>query len=182
MVPGYGVPFAFAPYLRDLVADSAARYGFDPESSFLPFSLLFSPMHLTEIASVLLLIDGIGLLLCLAAGGALVRNGGAPDAKALLLAAVLVPQLVYLFLMDAVWGTYLDWDLFSYVAVPSSLLGGYALIVWGRPRPRARAFLLGVLLAASGVHLLAKTNALELGYARHVVETPMHPTLPEAPP
>lgn len=182
MVPGYGLPFAFAPYLRDLVADSAAPYGFDPDSSLLPLRVLFGAAHLAEVWSVLLLIDGIGLLLCLAAGWALWKRGAEPDRKALLLAAVLVPQLLFVFTMDAVWGTYLDWDLFSYVAIPTSLLGGYALMVWGRPRRRLRALLLGLLLAADGVHLLAKTNALELGYARHVAETPMHPTLPSAPP
>ena len=104
------------------------------------------------------------------------------DAKALLLFTVLAPQLVYVFLMDAVWGTYLDWDLFSYVAIPMSLLGAYALMVWGRERPALRAALVGLLLAAEGVHLLARTNALELDYARHVAETPMHPTLPKGPP
>jgi hypothetical protein len=184
MVPGYGIPFAFAPYLRDLVADSAAPYGFDPDSSLLPIRILFTEAHLTEVWSVLLLIDGIGLLLCATAGWALWgrERAGGPDMKALLLVVVLIPQLVYLFWMDAVWGAYLDWDLFSYVAIPTSLLGGYALMVWGRPQRRLRAVLLGLLLAATGVHLLAKTNALELGYAQHLVETPMHPTLPSGPP
>jgi hypothetical protein len=181
MVPGYGLPFAFAPYLRDLVADSAAPYGFDPESSLLPLHVLFSPAHLAEVWSVLLLIDGIGLLLCVTAGWSLRPRAVGFDPKALLLAVGLVPQLVYLFWMDAVWGTYLDWDVFSYFAIPTSLLGGYAFLVWGRDRRRLRALLLGLLLAAEGVHLLAKTNALELGYARHVAETPMHPILPDAP-
>jgi hypothetical protein len=184
MVPRYGIPFTFAPYLRDLVADSAAPYGFDPDSSLLPMRILFTEAHLTEVWSVLLLIDGIGLLLCATAGWALWgrERAGGLDMKALLLAVVLIPQLVYLFLMDAVWGAYLDWDLFSYVAIPTSLLGGYGLMVWGRPQRRLRAVLLGLLLAATGVHVLAKTNALELGYAQHLVETPMHPTLPSGPP
>jgi hypothetical protein len=181
MVPGYGLPFAFAPYLRDLVRDSAAPYGFDPDSSLLPLDVLFTRAHLTEVWSVLLLVDGIGLLLCFTAGWTLWSRSRAPDWKASLLAVVLVPQLVYLFLMDAVWGTYLDWDLFSYFAIPTSLLGSYALMTWGRPWRRLRAGLLGLLLAAAGVHLVAKTNALEVGYARHVVETPMHPTLPSPP-
>jgi len=87
MVPGYGIPFAFAPYLRDLVADSAARYGFDPDSSLLPIRILFTEAHLTEVWSVLLLIDGIGLLLCATAGWALWgrERAGGPDMKALLL-------------------------------------------------------------------------------------------------
>jgi hypothetical protein len=183
MIPGYGVPFAFAPYLRDLVADSAAQHGFDPESSFWPAGMLFGRLHLVEVASVLLLIDGIGVLLCATAGWSLLPRlrPRAFDAKALLLIAVLLPQLVYLFLMDAIWGTYLDWDLFSYVAIPTSLLGAYALMIWGRRRPVARAALVGLLLAAEGVHLLARTNALELDYPRHVAETPMHPTLPNGP-
>lgn len=184
MIPGYGIPFAFAPYLRDLVADSAAQHGYDPNSSFLPASMLFAREHLVEVASVLLLIDGIGVLLCATAGWALVPrlHPRRFDAKALFLVTVLAPQLAYLFAMDAIWGTYLDWDLFSYVAIPLSFLGGYALMIWGRPRPTTRALLTGLVLAAVGVHLLARTNALELEYKRHVAETPMHPTLPNAPP
>jgi len=183
MVPAYGVPFAFAPFLRDLVADSASQYGYDPGSSLLPLRQVFAAAHVAEVASLLLLIDGVGVLLCLTAGVALAPRllRSAPDWKAWLLLAVLAPLVVYLVMMDAVWGAYLDWDLFSYLAIPTSLLGGYALMTWGRARPALRAFLLGLLLAAQGIHLIARANALEVDYKRHVAETPMHLSVPSRP-
>jgi hypothetical protein len=182
-IPAYGLPFAFAPYLRDLARDSAAPYGYDPTSSLLPLHYVFSAPHLAELGSLLLLIDGTGVLLCLTAGVALLPRllGRDPDWSAWLLLTVLVCLLPYFILMDAVWGAYLDWDLFSYLAIPTSLLGGHALMVWGRAHRPQRALLVGLLLAAEAVHVLARANALEVEYKRHVAETPMHLSVPSAP-
>jgi hypothetical protein len=121
------------------------------------------------------LIDGVGVLLCSTCGVAvLAREIRRPsDPRPWLLAALLAPCLGYMFVMDPIWGPYSDWDLFSYVAVPTSLLGSYALLVWGRGR-RATAWLVGLALAASSVHVLARFNALDVDIARHRHESPFH--------
>jgi hypothetical protein len=54
-------------------------------------------------------------------------------------------------------------------------------MVWGRAHRPQRALLVGLLLAAEAVHVLARANALEVEYKRHVAETPMHLSVPSAP-
>ena len=174
--PGFGYPFAFGPYLEGLLANDGRQFGLANDSSFLPLAYLFSLEHLVEYLHTLLLIDGIGLWLCATAGIPVLFHalGGRFATPAGILFLVAAPILAYAYAMDPLWGAYADWDLFSYVAVPTSLLGGYAFVVWGRAVPRWRAPLFGLLLAASLVHLAARLNALEVESERHFLESPRH--------
>src|SRR5207244_4492767 len=84
-----------------------------------------------------------------------------PRAPALL-ALLVAPWLAYVVAMDPLFGAFADWDLFSYGAAATSLLGAYAFVAWGRAAPRAFGWLLGLALAAASVHLLARWNALDV--------------------
>jgi hypothetical protein len=180
-IPGYGAPLAFGPLLADLALDPTRPLGLSAESNFLPFSYLWSPVHLREFLHTFLLIDGVGSLLCLTTGGILTARILRGDflssaAVVLVLAATVVG---YAFVMDPLWGAYRDWDLFSYAAVPTSLFGGYSFVAWCRAHPQWRGPLSGLLLAASLVHLAARLNAIELEAERHTEESPMHLQFPE---
>jgi len=47
-------------------------------------------------------------------------------------------------------------------------------VACGRKHPRAFGYLLGLALAAAGVHLLARWNALDVDLPRHLLESPYH--------
>lgn len=183
-IPGFGSPFAFGAYLHELRLDSGSELGLRGDSSLLPWGYMFGLDHVLEYLHTWLLIDGMGALLGVTAGLPLlwgVLRGSLASREAVLL-LLLGPILVYAFVMDPLWGSYADWDLFSYAAVPFSFFGGYALIEWGRQAPAARAFLMGLVLAANLIHLGARLNALEIDRDFHLHESPSHelgPTVPD---
>ena len=74
--------------------------------------------------------------------------------------------------MDSLYGAYLDWDLYSYGAVFTSLLGGFAWTRFARAGDArgAAALLLGLALATACVHLSARLHAMDVEHERHVEE------------
>jgi hypothetical protein len=178
-LPGYGTPVAWAAHARALASVANVELGLTPDSALLPAGYLIGGGHLREVLHLLLLVDGIGVLLLVVLAPWL-----AADGRTAVLASVLVPALAYLVLMDPIFGMFADWDLFSYLAVPTSLAGGWAFVRWGRTHPAAFPLLLGLALAAASVHLLARLNALDVAVARHLAESTGHDTTwpPRVPP
>jgi len=151
--------------------------GFNPEGYSLPLEQVLSLGRLEEVFHVLLLVDPVGWVLLLGAGGfALGRlRRGSPEATTLAFLALLVaPYLAFVVAMDPLYGAYGDWDLFSYGAVASSLAGGFAFVLFGRAVPRRFPLLLGLALACASVHLLARLHALDFDAERHLRESPSH--------
>jgi hypothetical protein len=181
-LPLDGRPFDWFWFARRAWAGRAHRAGLLPDSSLLPGWYVWSARHAGEVASTLGLIDPVGCLLLATAGVALLA--WAPrrslDAPSLVLAAFVGGFLSYLWVMDATFGAFADWDLFSYGAVATSLLGAYAFIRVGRECPRRFGFLLGLALALAVVHLLARLNALDVEAERHLAESPIHKLAPLA--
>lgn len=176
-VPGYGHPFAWPAYLEGLARASDAELGLSPTSSLLPAWALFSGWHANDVLQTVILVDGVGVLLVAVAGTWCVaaRVWQHPwDLDAIFLAALVAPQLLFLFMMDPLWGAFADWDLFSWGAATTSLLGAYAFVTWGRRRPDVFPVLLGLALAAAGVHLLARLSALDVELVAHLRESPYH--------
>jgi hypothetical protein len=172
-IPAFGYPFAWTALAARVSAFSARGSGLSPTSSLLPLDYVLSGTHAYELVHTFLLIDGVGVLLLLVAGTwALAAR--AVDAKAAFLALALAAFVPYVVLFDPVWGAYGDWDLFSYLAAPISLLGSYCFVQWGRRCPQPFAVLLGLALTANGVHLLARLNAVAFDMARHQAESPDH--------
>jgi len=169
-LPGFGAPFAWRAFVASAHADSGWQLGLSPTSSLLPLGYMLSGAHAREVLHTLLLVDGVGLLLLVTCGGWLPRR----DPAAALLALVVAPWLAYVVAMDPLFGAFADWDLFSYGAAATSLLGGWVFAAWGREHPRAFGYLLGLALATAGVHLLARWNALHVELARHLLESPWH--------
>ena len=172
-VPGIGRPFAWSTLVARVAEQSAYQSGYSSTSSLLPLDYILSWVHARELVHILLLVDGVGVLLVLVAGAWLLARRRV-DARALFLAVVIASHLPYLVAFDGVFGAFCDWDLFSYLAVPTSLLGGYAFVQWGREAPKPFAALLGLALAANGVHLLARLNALHIELPQHRLESPYH--------
>ncbi|HWP65492.1 MAG TPA: hypothetical protein VNO26_06240 [Candidatus Limnocylindria bacterium] len=178
-VPGYGMPFAWAALARDLAPALQPGAPVDGRGALLPQSEIVSARHWIGLLHLLLLTDAVGVLLLLACGGAAVRR--LPSAESLWLAALLVPSLAYLATMDALFGLYADWDLFSYLAAITALAGAYAFVVWARAAPRIAGPLLGLALAAATVHLMARLNGLDIDFHRHLAETPFRIPVAGAP-
>lgn len=174
-VPGFGRPFAWSAYAAALINVSAAPGGYSDSSTLLPASFLFSLPHLLDLAHLVILIDGVGLVLLVLFGWWALFSRSHPPAgrlHALFLLTVAVPYFAYFATMDELWGAFVDWDCFSFGVSAPTLLGAYGFVVWGRRRPRAFAWLLGVALATSGVHLLARLNALHVDLNVHLLESP----------
>src|SRR5213592_444235 len=169
-LPGFGAPFAWCAFVARAHADSGWQLGLSPTSSLLPLGYLLSGAHAREVVRTLLLVDGVGVLLLVVRGAWLPRR----DPAAALLALLVAPWLAYVVAMDPLFGAFADWDLFSYGAAATSLLGAYAFVAWGRAAPRAFGWLLGLALAAASVHLLARWNALDVDLPRHLLESPYH--------
>jgi len=169
-LPGFGAPFAWRAFVARAHADSGWQLGLSPTSSLLPLGYLLSGAHAREVVHTLLLVDGVGVLLLVVCGAWLPRR----DPAAALLALLVAPWLAYVVAMDPLFGAFADWDLFSYGAAATSLLGAYAFVAWGRAAPRAFGWLLGLALAAASVHLLARWNALDVDLPRHLLESPYH--------
>ena len=169
-LPGFDAPFAWRAFVARAHADSGWQLGLSPTSSLLPLGYLLSGAHAREVVHTLLLVDGVGVLLLVVCGAWLPRR----DPAAALLALLVAPWLAYVVAMDPLFGAFADWDLFSYGAAATSLLGAYAFVAWGRAAPRAFGWLLGLALAAASVHLLARWNALDVDLPRHLLESPYH--------
>src|SRR5436190_413949 len=173
-LPGFGAPFAWAAFVARAHADSGYQLGFSPTSSLLPLRYMLSGAHAREVVHTLLLVDGVGVVLLVVCGGWLLLHPRTWSPPAALLALVVLPYLAYVVAMDPLFGALADWDLFSYGAAATSLLGAYAFVVWGREHERAFAWLLGLAIASAGVHLLARWNALDVDLPRHLLESPYH--------
>ncbi len=174
-VPTYGAAFAWAPFLRDAHAASSCELGVSPTSCLLPPGYVFTTRHALEVLHVWLLIDGVGILLLAVAGTwlliRLVRER-TWDPKAALLAPIVAGVFAFSLTMDNLFGNYANWDVFSYGAAASGLLGSYAFVAWGRECPSVFRVLLGVALAAAVVHLLARLNAMHIALSLHAAESP----------
>jgi hypothetical protein len=177
-IPGYGAPFAWYAWAADLKAAIPVEIGLSPTSSLLPLWYVASVVHVRELLHLLILLDGVGALLLAVVGTWWLVRGGRPDARVTLLLAAIVPGFVYFVTMDPAWGAYEDWDLFSYLAAPPALLAAWAFVAWGREYPRVFPLLLGLALATSGVHLLARANAMDVDIGIHLKESPTHLGVP----
>ena len=123
----------------------------------------------------MLLVDPVGWTLVLVPG-AFVFAGVArsPDrAKLAFLLPMLAGHLAFLITMDSLYGAYLDWDLYSYGSIWTSLLGGYALVHYGKGS-RWLGLLLGLALATACIHLMARLHAMDVDYDLHVQESEPH--------
>jgi len=176
-IPRFGRPFAWGAFVK--AAAAASDWGDRPNwarGPLLPWHYVLTGTHLRELAHTFLLIDGVGVLLAAGAGLWLVcadpEGRRAPAFHFLL--ALAATYLAYVVVMDPVFGAFGDWDLFSYGAAFTSLVGGYAFIRWGRACPRPFAVVLALALATAGVHLLARLNALDVELTRHMAESPDH--------
>jgi hypothetical protein len=169
-VPGYGVPFAWGTFGRELGPALRVGVAIDGRGALLPMAELATGRHWFGIAHLLLLIDGVGVMLLLVCGPIAARFAAPP--LVVWAAALLLPGAAYLVTMDALFGIFADWDLFSYLAAVTSMCGAYVFVVWGRRAPRAFPLLLGLALATATVHLMARLNALDVDFHRHLAETP----------
>jgi hypothetical protein len=169
-LPGYGGPFAWIAFLRDLAPALAPGAPIDGRGALLRPSEIAAATHWLGIAHLLLLVDGVGVLLLLACGP--IAAGRVPAALVAWAGALLLPSAAYLVTMDPLFGLFSDWDLFSYLAAVTAVCGAYAFVVWGRSVPRLFPYLLGLALATAAVHLLARLNGLEVDFQRHLAETP----------
>jgi hypothetical protein len=174
-LPLRGLPFDWLGFLASARHGSAFQAGYAPDSSLLPAWYLTSRLHLAELASTVFLVDPVGPLLALVAGAALLAHGWREiDGALLVIAAFVAGWVAYAFAMDAAFGAYADWDLFSFGAVGTSLLGGACLVRAGRDRPAALGAVGGLAVAAAVVHLLARLHALPIEADRHLRESPVH--------
>ncbi|MBY0279392.1 hypothetical protein K2Z84_28990, partial [Candidatus Binatia bacterium] len=182
-LPLHGRPWDLLAFVRGVAHDAQPQLGLSETSSLLPIGYAFGVKHLTELLHGLLLTDAVGtLLLVTALPAVLWTTRDAPTWRMLLLLGALAgPVLVYAFLMDPLFGPYADWDLFSYGALASSLLGAYAFVLWARAHDAWAGPLAGLLVAAAVVHALARLNALDVDFARHMREEPFHVAVPALP-
>lgn len=182
-LPLHGRPWDLGAFVRGVAHDAQPQLGLSETGSLLPIGYAFGVKHVTEFLHGLLLTDGVGVLLLAAVlPAALATTRDASTWRVLLLLAALAgPVLVYAFLMDPLFGPYADWDLFSYGAVATSLLGAYAFVLWARDRGAWAGAIVGLLVAAAVVHALARLNALDVDFARHMREQPFHVSVPAVP-
>lgn len=179
-LPGYGLPFAWTSFARELSPALAPGAPVDGRGMLLPPSELQRAGHWLGLAHLFLLIDGVGCVLLAVCGPLAVRRGLGP--VALWALAVLVPTLAYTVTMDPLFGVFADWDLFSWVAAVTALWGAYAFVVWARGMsPRVVGALAGLAAAAASVHLAARLNGLHVDFHRHLVETPFRVPVAGAP-
>ena len=181
-LPGFGVPFAFGEYYAAVQHLAAASMGLNPEGYHVPWTRMLSPEHLVSVFHLMLLVDPVGWVLLLVCTPRLLVRPGAGQGRVELvfLLLLVVPYLAFMIAMDPLYGAYADWTLYSYGAVGTALLGGFAFVRWASDEPRIFGALLGLALAVSSVHLLAKFHALDVGSDRHFSESPAH-LYPERP-
>lgn len=182
-LPLHGRPWDLVAFVRGVARDAQPQLGLSESGSLLPLDYAFGVKHLVEFLHGLLLTDGVGvLLLATVLPVVLWRTRDLASWRVLLLLGALAgPVLVYAFLMDPLFGPYADWDLFSYGAIATGLLGAYAFVRWGRDRGAWVGAVAGLLVAVAVVHALARLNALDVDFARHMREEPFHVTVPALP-
>lgn len=175
-LPLAGLPLDLLGFVRGVARDSHGALGLSPSSSLLPWSYMLSGEHVVELLHGLLLTDPVGVLLLVTSLPAVLFHGvaRAERVRLVLLLALVAPALAYAFAMDPLFGPYADWDLFSYGAVATGLAGAYAFVLWARGRRAPAGALLGLLLAVAAVHALARLDALDEGFERHMREAPYH--------
>lgn len=175
-IPGWGVPFAFGAWLDMLAATSLHREGLSSESSLLPLDYLLGARHLRDLWNGFVLLDGPGVLSCLLAGPILLvyRLGSGWDVRPWILGLLAGGSLAYSAVMDPLYGPYLDWDLFSFTTVATSLFGAYALVVVGRERTQLKSVTAALLIGASTLHLGARLNKTQLEKERLMEQSPIH--------
>ena len=161
---------------KEILADTAAAMGLNPESYHVPWTRMLAPGHLATVIHLMLLVDPVGWVLLLACAPPLLVRRGAWKSRVELvfLLGLVLPYLAFLVAMDPLYGAYADWTLYSYGAVGTALLGGFAFVRWASDEPRLFGVLLGLALAVSSVHLLAKFHALDVGRELHFRESPPH--------
>lgn len=172
---GHGRLFAWPQWYAEAAEASSCALGLDPTSCLLPLSYMFSITHLWEMASLILLVDGVGFLLLIVCGlPAALRLPRHLDKRALVLGTIAGAHFAFLLVLDPLFGPYADWDAYAASMIPVTLLGAWAFVVWGRSNPQIFGALLGLALATSSVHLLARLNAIHVDYRGHLEETPCH--------
>ena len=175
-LPGWGFPFAFGAWLDMLAATSLHREGLSSESSLLPFDYLVGVRHLRSLWNGFVLLDGPGILSCLVAGPVLLlhRLGPAWDVRPWILGLLAGGSLAYSAVMDPLYGPYLDWDLFSFTTVATSLFGAYAFVVVGRESTQLKSVAAALLIGVSALHLGARLNKTQLEKERLMEQSPIH--------
>jgi len=182
-IPRFGVPFAWSGFLAAQVELPSASMGYNASGYTLPLAQVLSAGHLWQVLHGVLLVDPVGswLTLTLAIPVAARVLAAAPSLAvrvAALVGAIVLPYGVFLLWMDPLYGAYVDWDLFSYGAVATSLLGALLLFEWGRARPQWLGVLLGLAVAVNATHLLARFHGLPIDRAEHLQESPEHLRVP----
>jgi hypothetical protein len=182
-LPLHGRPWDLIAFVQGVARDAQPQLGLSSSGSLLPLDYAFGVKHLSEFLHGLVLTDPVGVLLLITVlPVVLLSLRDAPTWRDLLLLGALAgPVLVYAFLMDPLFGPYADWDLFSYGALATSLLGAYALILLARDRGAWPGAVVGLLVAVAVVHALARLNALGVDFARHMQEEPFHVAVPATP-
>lgn len=174
-LPGHGRPLAWADWYAEAAEASSCQWGLTSESCLLPLDYMFGWTHLNEMLHLLLLVDAVGLLLfVVCTAPEFLRDRRQIDLRVLVLASIAAGHFAFLLTLDPLFGQYSDWDAYTYPAVPVTLLGGFGFVLWSRRKPRLVGFVLGLALAAAGVHLAARLNAMHVDYHLHVIETPCH--------
>ena len=173
-LPVFGAPFAWQAWFDALMQLPAARMGSNPQGYHLPASRIFDLPHLADILHIAVLVDPVGWLLVLGPGIWAVSVSASFRSRGELpfLALLVLPYLTFVLVMDPLRGAYMDWDLYSYGAVTTSLFGGFAFVLWGRLHPRGFGWLLGLALAVASVHLMARLDAMDVESQRHLRESP----------
>jgi hypothetical protein len=168
-VPPFGAPFAVGAWSERLA--SVSWRGLNPDRQTLPLGHMLGIRHAGEVLSTLVLLDGVGLALAATLSPRSLRGA--------YLWSILASGLAFVVAMDPVWGPYSDWDLFSYLTLPISIAGALALVTWSRAQPRLAGLVLGLALATSVVHLMARLNSLHVDFERHIAASPYH--IPDVP-
>jgi hypothetical protein len=174
-IPGFGAPFALHAFYSASFEVAVANLGYSAGGYQLPLAKVLSSEHLNDVLNTMLLVDPVGWTLVFVPG-VLVFAGVARSEdrdKLAFLLPMLAGHFAFLVAMDSLYGAYLDWDLYSYGSIWTSLLGGYALVRYAGTS-RWLGLLLGLALATSSVHLMARLHAMDVDHELHVQESEPH--------
>lgn len=175
-IPSFGVPFAFSAWLSAVSASSLSTLGLSPSSSLLPPDYLLSGRHLLDLVNGMALVDAVGIISCLTAGLVLLwcSRSVVRYPQAWILAAPAFGGILFSAVMDPLWGPFLDWDLFSYTAVSTSLFGAVSFLWISREQPNLRAMVATAFIVFSFVHLEARLNRLHENWQTYLQQSPVH--------
>src|SRR5439155_21530659 len=160
---------------RDAYTSSICGLSVPPPSCTLPLSFIVTARHVVEVLNVWLLVDGVGILLVAVTGTWLalrLLRRRTWDPAAAVLAIIAAGFFAFTITLNNPFGNFANWDVYSYGAAVTALLGGYAFVTWGRECQPSFRWLLGLGLAAAAIHLLARLNAMHLDLRRHIAESP----------